>query len=321
MITRLLALALVAPLAAGIPTSAFANATLQSFELCVSVLESCNSPGLSGGPSPNVSVNITGSYQVGGSAGPTFTIGPSGAGVTPTVFGIDSTLDKIGLTNSLITYTGTGPVTLTIDYSFLFTPPTPTTFGVQMAGAFKRGTGTAAATGDSVSATSTITLLNSAGGLVATKALNTPLFTVGTNGPNTFAPPKTPSGQAPITCTPGVVCTSDLLETVVTLHFEQPGDSLLVPNSFITVSCADDPESCAISVQAALDAEAAADRDALGIPEPDTVSLLLGSGLAGLGLSRLKQLRGRARQDRRDEATEFPARRRSRPRLVRPFRR
>jgi hypothetical protein len=144
MMTRLLALAVTALLAVGVPTSGFAVATFENFQICVSALDACNSPELSATPGANVSVNITGSYQVGVGAGAaTFAIGPSATGVIPNVFGIDSTLDKIGLTNSLITYTGTGPVTLTIDYSFLFTPPSPTTFGVQMAGAFKRGTGTA----------------------------------------------------------------------------------------------------------------------------------------------------------------------------------
>jgi hypothetical protein len=292
MIRRLLTLAVVALVVAGAPAPGFATATFQFFELCVGT--SCNFLDVTPAPGANVSVNIAGTYTLGTS---TFTIRPSGTSVTPTVFGIDSTLDRIGLTNAVIAYAGnTGPVNLTIDFGFAFTPaPTPTTYGVQMAGAFKRGTGTALATGDSASATGDVLFPGDELG----RQIDGPLsYTVVTS--NTFVPPKPPAGTGTITCPTTSTCTSDTLEMLVTLHFAQPGDSVAVPNSFVTVSCVEDPTlpDCATRVQEFLDAEAAA--DAAALPEPDTLALFLGSGLVGLGLSRLKQVRGRARQDQRD---------------------
>src|SRR5215813_14973900 len=62
------------------------------------------------------SVNIAGTYSIGGN---TFTIAPLTTG-NARIFGNDSALDQISLTNSAITLTGGAPSDLTITYGFIF---------------------------------------------------------------------------------------------------------------------------------------------------------------------------------------------------------
>ena len=240
------------------------------------------------------SVNIAGPYAVGTH---TFTIGPYTSGI-PIIFGNDSSLDQVSLTNATITYTaGIGPVDLTITYAFVFPlPANSQTYGIQIGGTFKRSF--VSAVGDTVNVTSSPVFFDGEGFGFANQIDGPAFYNVSTsNTSNTFGPLPAPKGGTEvISCTAsgGVGCTSPgadyLMETVATIHFAQPGDSVKIPNSFDAVS----GESLA-EVQAQLDALAAADAAALA-PEPNILLLLLGSGLAGLGLSRLRHVRRRAGQ-------------------------
>jgi hypothetical protein len=308
MTIRLLALVVVALLVAGVPTSASA----------VAILDHLNFSDTAGALTPSspipgpvtvgsrTSVNVANTYT--DPVGRRFTIQTSRAGVNPTVFGDDSTLDQIGFTDALISFTrgiggsGTGaldPINLSIAYGFDF-PLTANsqTYGIQIAGAFRRGFGLA--TGDRIDVGSFVEydFVGNEGDPFENQIASARLFSVVTS--NTFGPANPPSATEVIACSAnipaGQTCSSfDLLQTVGMIHFERVGDSLKIPNSWLGVRAEDGD-----AVQAFLDAAAAADAADLAVPEPSTFSLLLGSGLAGLGLLRLRHARRRARGDRRD---------------------
>jgi len=298
MTTRLFS-ALAAVLLASVPVPVFATAIFSDFFLEIGD-DLFRPTGLTGVPCGTgiTCVNIaspTGGYHVGGN---TYTITPLSTG-NARIFGTDSALDQISLTNSVITFTAGEPdVELRITYGFTFPlPANLQTYGLQAGGTFKP----APAAGDSVSITSAPGFNCGESGCTGPGVpLSTGEFVV--DASNTFGPIPAPSGvKRQISCTgtgaPASACTgsgkSYLFETIVTLHFEHVGDSVRISNSFDGVSAPCDGEACAGAdeeVQARLDELAAA--DAAALPEPSVIVLLLGSGLAGFGLHRLRHRHG-----------------------------
>jgi hypothetical protein len=316
MTIRLLAPAFVALLVSGISAPALAGPTLDFLTFSVPLSEGedvmKSFPTGSGLQDPlnpaRTNVNVAGPLT--DSFGRVFTICGASTGtgcassVTPTVFGVSSTLATFGFTNALITYTSKGnaptaPVDLLVDYGFLFSLPSDSqTYGIQIGGTYNRPPpGTNPATGDSILVQGFVGFFNSDGVFQGDTQISVDKkFTVSTI--NKFGPTTPPKGTEPISCSltfPGALCSPGsayLLETFGTIHFDQVGDTLKIPNSW------DVAAGPADLVDAFLDAAAAA--DAAALPEPNSLLLVLGSGLAGLGLFRLRHARGRAGQDRRD---------------------
>jgi hypothetical protein len=305
MTNRLLALVLVAPLVAGVPTNASAVAILDHLIFSDTSGSLTTSTPIVTNPAPvgtRTSINVANTYT--DPVGRVFTIQTAKAGVNPTIFGDDSTLDQIGFTDALITYLGRGnataaPVDLSIAYGFEFPViANSQTYGIQIAGAYKRGFGLATGDKIDVSSFAAYNFVGSESDPAENQIDTSKSFTVVTS--NTFAPPNPKSGTEVILCSAnipaGQTCSSvDVLQTLAVIHFDQVGDSLRIPNSLIAVRGED-----ADAVQAFLDAAAAADAADLAVPEPGTLLLLLGSGLAGLGLFRRQHARGQGGQDRHD---------------------
>jgi hypothetical protein len=307
-----LASALVAALIAGVPAPAFATPTFDFFTLSVGgvpLTPSANFAPQTSTDGTTVTKNIgspTAPFTSYSGAGYTFTIGPGTSIGSPNIFAVDQALDQATLTNSLIKLVSapanTPLLPLVIDFAFDFPLPANTqTYGYQDSGKFGRLF--TSATGDSAT--------------IETKAVFTccapePVSDAATVMPNASVP-AVPSGPAsnnnfgPLQAKQSISCSSTLdldgscpigssyeLEVLATINFTKVGDSITVFNGFDAVSGVDPDD-----VQDRLDDLAAADAAALAVvPEPNTVVLLLGSGLAWLGLSRLKHVRGRAGRDR-----------------------
>lgn len=298
------ALAFIAPLVAVFPRIAFGAAVFNSLSFFFDDTDLNPVTPIVTNPPPvgtRTSISILNTFQD-SSASTVIQVSSAKTGVNPTIFGDDAaSLDQIGLTDAVIKYTrGTGPLDLIIDFGFEFTSPSADsqTYGLQIAGSYSRGFGLA--TNDSIDVGSSIVYSYTPTNFATKQIATDRIFNVTTS--NTFGPPNPTSVTQVNSCaankpssTSTCLLSNDVIEMQARIHFDRVGDSVKIPNSLITV-WSEDGEA----VQAFLDAAAAADAAELAAPEPSVLVLLLSTGLAGLGLHRLKHVRARLGQDRHD---------------------
>jgi hypothetical protein len=197
-----------------------------------------------------------------------------------------SSLDKLGFTDALITYGGTGPADLLITYEATYSVVVPTFYAVSLQGSFSRGG--SVAIGDSIAMVASVVFvkpdiegvtLTSPTQIDGTKSYLVPVsenLTV-----NNFGPPNPSQSTVTIACPSPTTGCFDKLSNTLTIHFASGGDSVLLPGSAASFGCETEGD-CATALAQEL------------VPQPPSFLLLM-FAIGGLALGRHRSMsRGRS---------------------------